>query len=188
MSSRLAGKGACACSSDQVTNIRLRPSSREEHRGGVVDEQFLLREGDSVMMRKIAIFGVGIVAAMMAFGSLIDERAKNLRPDTLGRAEAALKNKLGHPSVREVHYFHGSNVVCGQVKHDASEWGFTPFAFSDKLGLTVSDIWGRNATENINKRYGCHFLTLANSDKWTSLFWGGESTDFYIREPYYLAK
>ncbi len=30
MSSRLAGKGACACSSDQVSNIRLWPSPRED--------------------------------------------------------------------------------------------------------------------------------------------------------------
>ena len=27
------GKGACACSSEQVSNIRLWPSPREEHRG-----------------------------------------------------------------------------------------------------------------------------------------------------------
>jgi hypothetical protein len=32
MSNRLAGKGACACASVQVSNIRLRPSLREVHR------------------------------------------------------------------------------------------------------------------------------------------------------------
>ena len=63
MSSRLAGKGACACSSDQVTNIRLRPSLREEHRGGAAGDR-LARFGRPSMKRMYVAFLASLIALL----------------------------------------------------------------------------------------------------------------------------
>jgi hypothetical protein len=55
MSSRLAGKGACACSFGQVLNIRLRPSLREVHRAtrGWDDDQEAAFKGLNQGLRSV---------------------------------------------------------------------------------------------------------------------------------------
>jgi hypothetical protein len=132
-------------------------------------------------MNKIAKFAIGFYALMIALPLGTIYIVTNQPPGTDDRAEAALRRVLQDPWVREIHFFPDQQLVCGQVKHAKSEWGFTPFAYSDRLGLTVSNNWNKEATESINRRYGCEFLTLAYSERWKSLFWGGEPgyyTDF----------
>jgi len=140
-------------------------------------------------MGKLKMGCVGIAAifvGLMFIGAQIPhERPYSSSP--LEDAKAAIRLKLENSEVRELHYFEAAGVVCGQVKHDKSDVGFAPFAYSHKLGLSVAKVWGRNEPEELNKQYGCSFLPIAYSDEWKSPFWGGPRGDIYEPTPEVLS-
>ena len=133
------------------------------------------------------IVGLVIVGSVYGLGRLgagVSDAAESpsIQKSIIDDAHAALDMQTHNPTTKELHYLSNKKVLCGLVKHDDSEVGAAPFAYSHSLGLTVAKVWGKGEPEELNRLYGCSFLPIAYVKEWQKPFWGNSSErDVYIK-------
>lgn len=130
------------------------------------------------LAKSLGLGAVAFLAGLSYLGQNIQKDSDTGSPP-LDDMRSAIRMNLKNAEIGELHYLASQNAVCGLVKHDASQVGRAPFAYSHQLGLTVASKWGGGEPEQLNKLYGCSFLPIAYVEEWKLPFWGGERGTFY---------
>jgi hypothetical protein len=147
------GKGACACSSDQVSNIRLWPLPREEHRGDArpdIAPQYAEKMMKGLLAASAMLILAGCSNADQKAQYLAHCRMKALSPEGLAfqKNTAAQSNQAFSPSTDDTPY-------RDYIETCMTEKGFTlvPVYYKNKPENSIAGCWiddGKSAIPKAN--------------------------------------